>query len=326
VAIVSEDALVRLKQGDRSSKFNDAQAKVSPQSDQGKQETPKPKPPPPAAAPPPPPPPAAEPEPPKPEPVKAEPPPPPPAPAKDPIAEQLAMLEPAPGPSPEEIKRIEDQKRADDQKKAEELKRQEDARKAAEAKKKADAEKKRLADLKKKQDDEKKRKDAEAKKLADAKAQSFEDKIEAALSKSALADKDPTRKAPPPANAVDQPTPSKNKGPVAGAAEGRDTQNTANQRAMIVGALTRAVGRCFRVDAGAGATDGYIPVVDFELNRDGNLRGEPRLVNQPSSPLSLMVGDNAVRAIKQCAPYSLPPEFYSDWEAARLRFDPKIFQ
>lgn len=321
VAIITEDGLVRLRQGDRASKNLDAEAKVSPLSDQGKQETPRPKPPPPAAAPPPPPPP------PPPQEAKVEPPPPPPAPEpkKDPIADKLAMLpkepEPAPGPSLEEIKRQEEAKRA------EELKKQEDARKAAEAKKKADAEKKRLADLKKKQEDEKKRKEAEAKKVAElAKAQSFEDKIEAALNKSALADRDPNRKGPPPANQVANETPSKNKGPIAGAPEGRDTQNTSSLRAMIVGNLTRAVGRCFRVDAGSALDNSYIPVVDFELNRDGTLKGEPRLVNQPPTPIALMAGDNAMRAIKQCAPYALPPEYYSDWEAARLRFDPRLFR
>jgi colicin import membrane protein len=321
VAIITEDGLVRLRQGDRSSKNLDAEAKVSPQSDQGKQETPRPKPPPPAAAPPPPPPP-----PPPPQEAKVEPPPPPPPapePKKDPIADKLAMLpkepEPAPGPSLEEIKRQEEAKRA------EELKKQEDARKAAEAKKKADAEKKRLADLKKKQEDEKKRKEAEAKKVAElAKAQSFEDKIEAALNKSALADRDPNRKAPPPANQVANETPSKNKGPIAGAPEGRDNQLTASQAAMLGLMIRQAVSKCWNINAGLDGIDKIVVKIDVQLNPDGTLAQPPKVVNPSSSPLFTDTAASAQRAILQCAPYDFPKDLYKDgWDRSIWTFDPK---
>jgi colicin import membrane protein len=308
VALVSADALVRLKQGDRTAKQLEAQPQEGAAKETPKKEAPKPKPqaaaPPTAAEPQPAEP--AKPEPPKPdppkapEPVKTEP-------QKDPIAEKLAALPPPapePGPTPDEKKLLEE--------KLEQERKAEEARKQAEAKKKADEEKKRkVAEAKKKAEAEKKRKEAEAKKK-----QFDAQRIAALLNK--VPDK-----SPPPAGTPTPPvTPTKAKGPVAGAPEGRDSQLTASQRSALLATLLSSVKRCWYINAGNDGANSLAPIVEFELNRDGSVRGLPRVANPSDSPQFQDAASSAIRAVVQCAPYNLPPEHYSDWEFARLRFDP----
>src|SRR5262249_53398759 len=134
VAIVGPDAIVRLKQGERSAKALEAEVTPARQSDVGRRETPKPKQLPPAQ---PPVQPKAEPAP-K-ETAKSE-----PEPKSDPIAEKLATLPPEPepvaGPTPEELQ-LEQQRKAEEQKRIEAQKKAEEDRKAEEERKRLAAEK-----------------------------------------------------------------------------------------------------------------------------------------------------------------------------------------
>jgi colicin import membrane protein len=312
---------VRLRLGSRTAKQLEAlptenQAKEPPKEQPKKMQAAAP--PPPASAPPP--------EPPPPEPVKAEPPPPPePAkaepPPKDPIAEKLAALPPPEpeGPSLEELRQKEEQAKAqkaeEERKQQDELKRQEEVKKAeekrkAEEKKKAEEAKKKL-EQQKKLAEEKRKADEARKKQFDA------DKI------AALLNKVPDRSAPPAGSPLPPEIPTKTKGPVAGAPEGRDSQLTASQRSALAAMLRKSVERCWNINSGLEGANRLVPVVEFELNLDGTVRGVPRVVNPNGSPQFQDAANSAVRAVVQCAPYHLPPEHYSDWEFARLRFDPQ---
>jgi colicin import membrane protein len=311
VALVSPDALVRLKQGNRDAKQLEAQLKENAAAEQPKKEVPKPKtqaavPPPPAPEPPAE---AAKPEPPKPDPPK----PPEPAktePQKDPIAEKLAALPPQaapePGPTPDEKKLLEE--------KLEQERKAEEARKQAEAKKKADEEKKRkLAAAKKKAEADKKRKEAEAKKK-----QFDAQRIAALLNK--VPDK-----SPPPAGAPMPPvTPTTAKGPVAGAPEGSDSQLTANQRSLLGAMMKRAVSRCWNVNSGLDGADKVVVEVEVRLRTDGRLQQEPRVTNSGLGPLFADAANSAVRALVQCEPYDLPRDLYAGgWDHMVVTFDPQ---
>ena len=309
VALVSADALVKLKQGDRTAKQLESQPKESAAKETPKKEAPKPKPqaaaPPPAAEPQPAEP--AKPEPPKPdppkapEPVKTEP-------QKDPIAEKVAALPPPapePGPTPDEKKLLEE--------KLEQERKAEEARKQAEAKKKADEEKKRkMAEAKKKAEADKKRKEAEAKK------KQFD-----AQRIAALLNKVPDKSAPAAGAPTPPVTPTKAKGPVAGAPEGRDNQLTANQRSLLGAMMKRAVSRCWNVNSGLDGADKVVVEVEVRLQPDGRLVQPPRVINSGLGPLFADAADSAIRALVQCEPYDLPKDLYAGgWDHMVVTFDP----
>jgi colicin import membrane protein len=351
VEFVTPSDVNKMRQGARQAKLKDAQPKDNP-AEQPLKETAKPKPintPPPASEPPPK------------EEVKAkdEPKPvekklvEPPAPKVEPKTEpdkaalekKVAELikEPPPGPTPEELKKIEDdalaerlkkqeterkadeerkaeEKRKADEKKAEEDRKQEEIKKEelrkaeehrkAEEKRKADekrkAEQKRIAD--KKKADEKKRREAEAKAKLDL------DRL------SALIDKSEPKSAPAGAQSD---VPTKAKGPVVGDREGRDHTISATEASLLAGLMRQAVSRCWNINAGLDGIDRIVVKVQVRLTRDGRLAAPPRVVNSAPSPLFRDAADSAVRALVQCEPYDLPADKYEGgWEFMELSFDP----
>ncbi len=94
--------------------------------------------------------------------------------------------------------------------------------------------------------------------------------------------------------------------------------------------MRAAILRCWNVSAVSGAPDAnkLIVSVEFELNRDGSLRGPPRVANALQISLSgnqfwKVAQQYAVRAVVTCAPYTFfPQERYEDWKEWQLDFDP----
>ena len=323
VAIISPDDLVRLKKGDRDSKQLETQqaerAKEPPKKEQPKAKTeaaappspsaPPPSPPEEAKSEPPPEPPKAEA--PKPEPPKQEPP-------RDPIAEKLAALPPQPeGPSLEQIKQQEAEaaKAAEEARKAEEAKKAEEARKAAEKKK---AEDKKKADEAKKKREEQKRLADKKKREQEAKKKEFD-----ANRIAALLNKVPDSSAP--AGAPEPPTtPTKAKGPSAGAPEGRDSVLTASQRSLLGAMMKRAVSRCWNINSGLEGIDRMVVEVEVRLGPDGRLQQTPRVINSGPGSIFADAANSAVRALVQCEPYDMPAEFYQGgWDHMVVTFDPQ---
>jgi colicin import membrane protein len=344
VAIISADDMVRLTKGDRTAKNLDATGNEGTAKKEPLKQVKTPPPPPPVAAAPPPPPPEPEkaPEPKPPDPVVPEV---KPEPKPDPLAQQMAALEQEPvkpavpvGPSPEEKQKLEDAIKAADDKAAADLalktaaeeavkaKAAADAKRAADAKKAAEA--KKVADAKKAADAKKLADAAKAKADADAKAKQFN--ADDILKKIAAADDGGPKQAldnkakpvPQPVGGAKGPvTPTK--GPRAGAPEGTDTQLTAGQKSRLVAILKAQIERCWNINAGLTDAARLIPVFEFELNRDGTLRGEPKLTNPENSQQFQDAANSALRALKGCAPYrDLPPDMYEHWEYSRFRFDP----
>lgn len=317
VDLVTPSELDRMRQGSEQAKLMEAAPKEAPQPEGTPKEPPKPKqvtppppPPPPVASEPPPPPPSP------PEPAKAEPPPK----AAEPVAEKLAAATPPPepGPSLEQLKLKEEQLKAE-----EEAKRnaEEEARRRAEdeAKRKADEEAKRKAEEdRKKAIARKKAEDERRKKLAEEKRKKqFED---VARRLQALEDKAPPKEVA--AATPDPGTPTKAKGPVLGSPKGTDTQLSASERSILLGKIVGKVKECWNINAGMEGASSLVPVVTFELNRDGSVRGVPKVTNPQSSPQFRDAADSAIRAIMQCQNYDLPPDKYEAWEIVTLKFDP----
>jgi colicin import membrane protein len=281
-------------------------------------------------------------------PVAAAPPPPPPEPPApkaeqkaDPIAKKLTEAPPAapppPAPAPDEKKtpdaaqaeklkadeqraadalrqaeekRAEEQKRAE-QKRAQEQKRAEERRRKAELKRQEEK-RRREAALRKKREDEKKRLEAEAA----AKSKFDADRI------AALLNKVPDRSAPPPSDPPNEPT--KAKGPALGAPDARDKQLSASEIAMLKARISSQIKQkdCWRLPAGGGGSDLPVVTVRWRLKPDGRLDGEPQIEQPRGDALFRVAAEAALRAVRACAPFDLPPDKYSAWRLIIWDFDP----
>jgi len=342
--IITPSEFLRLKQGSEDAKNLETKAKEEPKPDDSKNDTAKPS----NAAPPPPPPPqeqqvakaepppeAAEPPPPA-EPPKAaeqvKPPPPP-----DPIAKKLEEPppppEPAPGPTPDEKKILE--QKLEEERKAEEAKKkaEDEARKKAEdeAKKKAEAEakkkaeeaekKKRAAELKKKKQEEARKKAEAAKKQFDpSRIASILDKSPEDAPPKALLDKDPRKKGQ---QAAGSSATAEKTGREAGTATGTDTVLSLREQDMLKGMIKSQLNGCWRPPGTGGGEE--VPVVElhWEMNPDGSLSGEPRVTSAPPTTAGQVYTEAALRAVRMCAPFRLPPDKYNAWKIVDWTFDPR---
>lgn len=300
VEIALPDDITRLRKGDRDSKQLEAEAKVAPKPDVQPKEALKPKPV--TAPPPPPPPPAAE-----------APPPPPEAPKPDPVAEKLSSLAneppppPEPGPTPDEQRKLEDKIKAEEAKqKAEEVKKLEEAKK-----KEAD----RIAKLKK---EEKDRKDKE---VRDKAAKDKQKQFDIAKLQD-LIDKSPN-KGGASAAVEKSDTPTKNKGPVAGAPEGRDTKLTASELAVLRRMLSQCPDQYYTSMGGSAEREQLRFDMQVSFNPDGTLRAPPKVDRSANSPYLLAAVENATRAIINCQPFQLPRDKYDIWKEAIIPFGPR---
>jgi TolA protein len=327
VSIVSPSDLAELAKGERTAKNLTSQGAEGTAKQEPIKQPKTPPPPRETAAPPPPPPPAEpkadpikeallkEPQPPAPLP-EVKPPPPPPAPSVDETKKQQDALLAAAAERKrldDERKRVEDEKkRLDDEKKrVAELERQ----------KRLQEQKKREAELTKKRAAEAA---AKAKADADAKAKEFDPndimkKIETADSgpKQALVDKAKVK--PAAVAGTKGPGP---KGPQSGDPTGT-APLTKGEQNQLVALMRDQLARCWNINSGHPDAARMQPVFDFELNRDGSLRGEPVLTNPDQSPAFQDAANAARRALRCASPFKgLPPEKYEHWEYASFRFDP----
>lgn len=304
VAMITEDGLTRLRQGDRNSKnLETAPAKAAPPSPALKPPPANTKPPDPTPPPPPPPEPAKA-EPPAPPPPKAAeaPPPKPPEPQKDEIAE-LALKAEAEAKAEAERKAAEERKRQQD----EARRRQEEQRRKQEAERKKREEQKRIADAKAREEAKKKQ------------SEDFFDDMQKALK-----DNDPRKRAPQQSGPQVAMAPSNIKGPAAGAPEGLDAVLTASQSAMLGVLIKNAVKPCFNIDAGADGVKDIVVRIAVQLRPDGTLSAQPRVMDSRPGPLYAAVADAALRAVQLCGPYKqFPPELYKGgWDNSVWRFEP----
>ena len=100
---------------------------------------------------------------------------------------------------------------------------------------------------------------------------------------------------------------------------------TAPSQISMIGVMMKAAVReCWRVPKGMKVGSRLVVDVEVKLNETGAIVGEPRVLNPQSDPVFHDAALNAVRAIKQCAPYAdLPKKLHKGgWDHMVLRFDP----
>ena len=306
--IITPSEFLRLKHGSEDAKKLETKANDKPSEDDSKNETKKPD-----NAPPPPPPPPPQ------EVAKADPPPPPTPPEvvppqPDPIAKKIDEPPPppvpAPGPTPDEQKLLEQKI--------------EEQRKADEAKKKAEEEarKKKLAeDLKKKKLAEAAKKKAEDAKKFDAnKLASLLDKVPDDAQQKVLLDKDPKKKGQ---QAVGTSHTATATGKEAGTETGKDTVLSAREQDLLKGLIKGQLAQCWRLPGAGGGTEIPVVTLSWKLRPDGSLDGDPVVKAAPTDTLGGAASEAALRAVRGCQPFHLPPESYEAWKAIDWTFDPR---
>jgi len=109
-------------------------------------------------------------------------------------------------------------------------------------------------------------------------------------------------------------------------AVGNGETNTATLQVILQNHLAR----CWRNSLDAPHPDELAVEVELSLNRNGELMGPPRLVDQnrvlsSPNPYLRVAGERALRAASLCAPYPLPPEQYSEWRQITANFAPSLY-
>jgi outer membrane biosynthesis protein TonB len=92
-------------------------------------------------------------------------------------------------------------------------------------------------------------------------------------------------------------------------------------------ALRGQISPCWLEPADLSNPARLVVELDIELDVDGRLIREPTLVRPASragaDPTLQVAIDNAFRAVRQCAPFDLPPEQHATWRSVRFTFDPR---
>lgn len=85
----------------------------------------------------------------------------------------------------------------------------------------------------------------------------------------------------------------------------------------------RQVSQCWNPPVGGLGAGDLLVKVRMELNKDGSLKNQPKIMNRSSNPFFRAAADSATRAIWQCQPYNLPKEKYQLWQDMIINFDPR---
>lgn len=102
-------------------------------------------------------------------------------------------------------------------------------------------------------------------------------------------------------------------------------------RSALAGAISRQLKPKWAAPQGIDA-ELLVTVLSWDLNPDGTLAGEPRVVRQDgitdaNRAQAKRHAEQAMRAVRLAAPFNLPPEYYSAWKrVSDFRFDRKLSQ
>jgi hypothetical protein len=93
----------------------------------------------------------------------------------------------------------------------------------------------------------------------------------------------------------------------------------------IGGMLRAQMNRCWRAPYDLPNPARLIVSVRVSLARDGSLAKPPRIVSEvaPDDVEMRVAADNALHAVRVCAPYTLPADSYEMWREVTFTFDPR---
>jgi hypothetical protein len=90
-----------------------------------------------------------------------------------------------------------------------------------------------------------------------------------------------------------------------------------------IDAFRRRVSQCWNPPVGGLGAEELSVKLRIKLNKDGTLKGQPRVLNRGSSSFHRAAADSAARAVWQCQPYNLPARKYDTWQDMILNFNPR---
>ncbi|EAV45665.1 hypothetical protein SIAM614_23637 [Stappia aggregata IAM 12614] len=88
-------------------------------------------------------------------------------------------------------------------------------------------------------------------------------------------------------------------------------------------ALRGMVAQCWNPPVGAVGAEDLKVRVRFNLSQDGQVSGQPEVMNSSGNPAFGAASSSAVRAIMRCQPYNLPISKYEAWQEVIINFDPR---
>ncbi len=99
-----------------------------------------------------------------------------------------------------------------------------------------------------------------------------------------------------------------------------------SQRDQLGALIKDQLAQCWSPPAGVSGGEGLKPILKISLQQDGTLVGVPVVSNDQSSPAFRAMADSAVRAVRRCSPFKIPPQFlpfHGDWKDWTIIFDPR---
>ncbi|WP_336925953.1 energy transducer TonB [Alteraurantiacibacter palmitatis] len=102
----------------------------------------------------------------------------------------------------------------------------------------------------------------------------------------------------------------------------------AAEQAALNAAVTRQLRPHWSAPSGVDV-ELLVTIIEWELNEDGTLRGNPVLVQQSgitdsNRPQASLHAERAMRAVRLAAPFRLPADHYSRWRKLRWTFDRRL--
>ena len=95
-----------------------------------------------------------------------------------------------------------------------------------------------------------------------------------------------------------------------GLAKGRSADNSATWGTMF----QKQVERCWKKPYGGIESQNPEAAFTIRLKRDGTLEGRPVPEGSPATPYLQVYQESALRAIIECQPYNLPPDYFDEWK------------
>jgi colicin import membrane protein len=94
-------------------------------------------------------------------------------------------------------------------------------------------------------------------------------------------------------------------------------------RDVLVSLLQQQIERCYVPPPGASRRV-VLPIVGIRLRPNGSLDGDPRVVRSGRTAVDVALGQAALKAVRRCAPFRIPPPFapyYEDWKSIAAEFE-----